>query len=94
MQDNAVCLNYEPKISVRDVRGEILEQVRAIILELLENPDMTKTEIGKRVGCSGQYVQMILYYKSFPKRAEYQLKLLKKFQKIKQYKRNENGTKV
>lgn len=65
-----------------DVNNPILQRIRGVILQLLEIPDMTKAKIGQNIGCSGNYVQMLLNYKAFPKRAEFQIKLLRKFQNV------------
>ena len=72
----------EQGTSKNNLNNTSQEQVRAIILELLDS-GMRKTDIGRRAGVTGEYVHMILNYKFWPKRAEYQLKLLKSFERIK-----------
>ena len=74
-KEQGTCLN--------NINKTYQEQVRAIILELI-NSGMKKVEIGRKAGVTGEYVHMILNYKTWPKRIEYQLKLLKRFEGIKE----------
>ncbi len=69
------------EIDVNAVNKAIVEQVRAVILLLLEK-GWTKAEIGKRTGYSGNYISMIFNYKTFPQRAEEKIKLLQNFNKL------------
>lgn len=75
--------NIENQIftKVNSVRISIVEQVRVAILQLLEKYE-TKDKVGALVGTSGQYLSMLLNYKYFPKKAENQLRLLKKLEKV------------
>lgn len=78
-------INSEKKeqgTSLNNLNKTHQEQVIAIILELL-NSGMKKVEIGRKAGMTPEYVHMILTYKFWPKREEYQLKMLKRFEKVK-----------
>jgi transcriptional regulator len=68
----------ETRSGVNAVNSTVQENIRAVILLLLEK-GFTKAEIGKQIGYSGNYVSMILNYKTFPGKAEDQIKLMHKF---------------
>ena len=68
-------------IPVNSVNSAIQENIRAIILLLLDK-GYTKAEIGRKSGFSGNYISMILNYKYFPTKAEDQIKLFKKFDEM------------
>ncbi len=66
-----------------------VEWLRSLILRCRKRY-MTFVEIGKIVGLSEDYIESILNYKFFPKRAEYQNKLLEKFERLREFLEKQN----
>jgi hypothetical protein len=65
------------------LNNTLLEHTRALILQALEDKQMSFDKIGRKCGMAGSYVTMILNYKTWPKKAENQIKLMRKFEKLK-----------
>jgi len=80
-QDRAINPEKHDKEGGEYPRNAIREEIRAVIL-LCKEKGMKIIDIACAAGISEDYVECIMKGKYFPKRAEYQLRLLKKFDKI------------